>query len=268
MLCCAFQRSCVWSSPGQSKPATRKLLHSTRPCWLDRKRRWRYSCRKKTTQMGKSGEEVEKRLAAQGYSRSLLWPLCLPGFTRVPCLCCSLSVVVEDVSSSCCVTVKVFPYMTVAALKQQVRNLLVTTAGNVADLKFALTDFLLLSSSSSSGISRVRFPSSRPALGDRSVFVHRAEVISFLRGAEGWRYSVPILDLCPASPDYPPAVPAGPGECPTHHTSPPRQRAHLPGLEGLQHPPFKASPQQPGWVQGTLRWWCFGCICSALLRSC
>ncbi|KAF7665933.1 hypothetical protein LDENG_00127380 [Lucifuga dentata] len=32
----------------------------------------------------------------------------------------SLSVVVEDFSSSCCVTVKVFPYMTVAALKQQV----------------------------------------------------------------------------------------------------------------------------------------------------
>ncbi|KAK7945546.1 hypothetical protein WMY93_001274 [Mugilogobius chulae] len=32
----------------------------------------------------------------------------------------NLSVVVEDVSSSCCVTVKVFPYMTVAALKQQV----------------------------------------------------------------------------------------------------------------------------------------------------
>ncbi|TNN54807.1 RanBP-type and C3HC4-type zinc finger-containing protein 1 [Liparis tanakae] len=31
-----------------------------------------------------------------------------------------LSVVVEDVSSSCCVTVKVFPFMTVAALKQQV----------------------------------------------------------------------------------------------------------------------------------------------------
>uniref|UniRef100_A0A3Q0SMN3 SHANK-associated RH domain interacting protein n=1 Tax=Amphilophus citrinellus TaxID=61819 RepID=A0A3Q0SMN3_AMPCI len=30
-----------------------------------------------------------------------------------------LCVVVEDVSSSCCVTVKVFPYMTVAALKQQ-----------------------------------------------------------------------------------------------------------------------------------------------------
>lgn len=75
--------------------------------------------------------------------------------------------------------------MTVAALKQQVRKLLVTTAGNVADHKFALTDFLLLSSSSS-GISRVRFPSSRPALGDRSVFVHRAEVISFLWGAEGW----------------------------------------------------------------------------------
>ncbi|XP_061694720.1 ranBP-type and C3HC4-type zinc finger-containing protein 1-like isoform X2 [Syngnathoides biaculeatus] len=32
----------------------------------------------------------------------------------------SLSVVVEDVSSSCCFTVKVFPYMTVASLKQQV----------------------------------------------------------------------------------------------------------------------------------------------------
>lgn len=37
-------------------------------------------------------------------------------------LSCSLSVVVEDVSSSACVTVKVFPYMTVAALKQQVRK--------------------------------------------------------------------------------------------------------------------------------------------------
>lgn len=36
--------------------------------------------------------------------------------------CCSLCVVVEDVSSSACVTVKVFPYMTVAALKQQVRR--------------------------------------------------------------------------------------------------------------------------------------------------
>ncbi|XP_061550375.1 ranBP-type and C3HC4-type zinc finger-containing protein 1-like [Phycodurus eques] len=32
----------------------------------------------------------------------------------------SLSVVVEDVSSSCCFTVKVFPFMTVASLKQQV----------------------------------------------------------------------------------------------------------------------------------------------------
>ncbi|KAM3603731.1 uncharacterized protein V6R79_001275 [Siganus canaliculatus] len=32
----------------------------------------------------------------------------------------SLSVVVEDASSSCCVTVKVFPYMSVAALKEQV----------------------------------------------------------------------------------------------------------------------------------------------------
>lgn len=40
----------------------------------------------------------------------------------VLCLPCSLSVVVEDVSSSACVTVKVFPYMTVAALKQQVRK--------------------------------------------------------------------------------------------------------------------------------------------------
>ncbi|KAL0966192.1 hypothetical protein UPYG_G00292120 [Umbra pygmaea] len=32
----------------------------------------------------------------------------------------SLSVAVEDISSSCCVTVKVFPHMTIAALKQQV----------------------------------------------------------------------------------------------------------------------------------------------------
>ncbi|CAF97979.1 unnamed protein product [Tetraodon nigroviridis] len=33
----------------------------------------------------------------------------------------SLAVVVEDSSSSCCVTMKVFPHMTTAALKQQVR---------------------------------------------------------------------------------------------------------------------------------------------------
>lgn len=33
----------------------------------------------------------------------------------------SLAVVVEDSSSSCCVTVKVFPHMTTAVLKQQVR---------------------------------------------------------------------------------------------------------------------------------------------------
>ncbi|XP_064869550.1 ranBP-type and C3HC4-type zinc finger-containing protein 1-like isoform X1 [Oncorhynchus nerka] len=38
----------------------------------------------------------------------------------VLCLYCSLAVAVEDISSSCCVTVKVFPHMTVAALKQQV----------------------------------------------------------------------------------------------------------------------------------------------------
>ncbi|TTG32350.1 RanBP-type and C3HC4-type zinc finger-containing protein 1 [Bagarius yarrelli] len=35
------------------------------------------------------------------------------------CLSSSLSVVFEDASSSCCVTVKVFPHTTVAALKQQ-----------------------------------------------------------------------------------------------------------------------------------------------------
>ena len=36
------------------------------------------------------------------------------------CLSDSLAVVVEDSSSSCCVTVKVFPHATIAALKQQV----------------------------------------------------------------------------------------------------------------------------------------------------
>lgn len=35
----------------------------------------------------------------------------------------SLAVVVEDSSSSCCVTVKVMPHMTVSSLKQQVRCL-------------------------------------------------------------------------------------------------------------------------------------------------
>lgn len=37
-------------------------------------------------------------------------------------LSCSLSVAVEDMTSSCCVSVKVLPHMTVAALKQQVRR--------------------------------------------------------------------------------------------------------------------------------------------------
>ena len=42
------------------------------------------------------------------------------GFNVGSCLSDSLAVVVEDSSSSCCVTVKVFPHATIAALKQQV----------------------------------------------------------------------------------------------------------------------------------------------------
>lgn len=62
-------------------------------------------------------------------------------------LCCSLSVVVEDVSSSCCVTVKVFPYMTVAALKQQVRIMI---SNEIMKSQSSSTDSW---SSSSSGVS-------------------------------------------------------------------------------------------------------------------
>lgn len=43
-------------------------------------------------------------------------------FKNVVFLFFSLAVVVEDASSSCCVTVKVFPHTTIAALKQQVRK--------------------------------------------------------------------------------------------------------------------------------------------------
>lgn len=157
-------------------------------------------------------------------------------------LCCSLSVVVEDVSSSCCVTVKVFPYMTVAALKQQVRIMI---NNEIMKSQSSSTDSW---SSSSSGFSRVRIPSSRAALGYRSVFVHRAKVTRVLRGAEGRRHGVPLPDLCPTSPHHPPAVPAGPGERPPRPTPPPRQWTHLPRLEGLQHPALTATPQQPGSV--------------------
>lgn len=57
--------------------------------------------------------------------RRSLWFLCQHTWCHSAklSLSCSLSVVVEDVSSSACVTVKVFPYMTVAALKQQVSNI-------------------------------------------------------------------------------------------------------------------------------------------------
>lgn len=58
--------------------------------------------------------------------------------------CCSLCVVVEDVSSSACVTVKVFPYMTVAALKQQVRETLSQTVNDRGAAGFpSLTPSLL-----------------------------------------------------------------------------------------------------------------------------
>lgn len=113
-----FQRSYVWSSPGRLKLATCKRLRSTHPLLLGKKRRWRFNCRKRTTQMERSGETM------LGVVIGPPWLMTSSKFVPliVPCLCCSLSVVVEDVSSSACVTVKVFPYMTVAALKQQVRK--------------------------------------------------------------------------------------------------------------------------------------------------
>lgn len=99
-----------------------------------------------------------------------------------------------------------------------------------------------------SGFLRVRFPSSRPALGDRPVSVHRAQVSGLLRRAEGRRYGLPVLDLCPTSPHHPPAVPAGPGRRPPGPAHPTRQRPRLPRVEGLQHSALQAKPQQPGCV--------------------
>lgn len=117
-FCFFLQRSFVWSSPGRLKPVTRKPLRSTHPLWPGRKQRWQFNCLKRTTPTEKSGERSADLFKVVMTDAS-------PRLLRLifPCLCCSLSVVVEDVSSSCCVTVKVFPYMTVAALKQQVRNL-------------------------------------------------------------------------------------------------------------------------------------------------
>lgn len=146
---------------------------------------------------------------------------------------------VEDVSSSACVRVKVFPYMTVAALKQQVRQTLGQTANNMAAAHFpSLTPCVL-----PKGFLRVRFPPSGPALGDRSVFVHRAEVAGLLWGAEGRRYGVPVPDLCPTRPHHPPAVPAGPGRRPAGSAHPTGQRPRLPRMERLQHFALTAEPQ-------------------------
>lgn len=104
-------------------------------------------------------------------------------------------------------------------------------------------------SCASPGLSRVWFPSSCAALGDRSVPVLWSAVTGFLRSSERRRYSIPVPDLCQTSSHYTAAVPAGPGELPDGFGAAPRKQPHLPGLEGLQHTALKTSPQQPGWVQ-------------------
>ena len=118
-----FQRSYAWSSPGRLKLVTRKPPPSTHPLWLGKKQRWRFSYLKRTTQTERSGEGMKSAERLSWLAVTDMTSRVFFSQLMVPCLSCSLSVVVEDVSSSCCVTVKVFPYMTVAALKQQVRKM-------------------------------------------------------------------------------------------------------------------------------------------------
>lgn len=63
-----FQRSCAWSSPGRSKPATRRPLRSTRLLWLGKRPHWRFNCLRRTTETERSSES---RKVLRVWSRSL-----------------------------------------------------------------------------------------------------------------------------------------------------------------------------------------------------
>lgn len=96
-----------------------------------------------------------------------------------------------------------------------------------------------------SGVSGVRVPPPRAALGDRSVFVHRPALAGLLWRAEGRRHGLPLPDLRPPSAHHASAVSAGPGERSPHPAAPAGKRPRLPGLEGVQHAALKAFPEQP-----------------------
>lgn len=140
-------------------------------------------------------------------------------------LCYSLAVVVEDSSSTCCVTVKVFQQMTTAALKQQVSlkskpcllscYSIIILPVNTVFLSF--TDILICTSFSItfSDVSRVRLSPMGSAMGDWPVPVHWPAHSGLIWCSAGWWHSFLVPPVSTSCSLDAPSPPAGPGERPS-----------------------------------------------------
>lgn len=128
----------------------------------------------------------------------------------------SLAVVVEDSSSSCCVTVKVFPHMTTAALKQQVRDcnlpsLFVLFNRRALNWNYIIQCCLFLVP----GVSGVWLSPVGAALGDRPVSVRGPALPCLLWSSSGWWHCLPVPAFSPPCTFDSEGSSARPGECPT-----------------------------------------------------
>lgn len=173
----------------------------------------------------------------------------------------SLTVVVEDSASSCSVTVKVFPRMTTAALKQQVSHEKKTNS-NISSTQsnrtlhwnhIYFTTFL-----PPEDVFRLRLSPTSAALGDWPVSVRWPALTGFIRGASGRRHSLPVPPGCPSRSLVPSSFPTGPGECPAltssnsdapdlPHTCSCCKRSFVSGAEALCHLATKTPQQQHQW---------------------
>lgn len=178
----------------------------------------------------------------------------------------SLAVIVEDSSSSCCVTVKVFPHMTTATLKQQVclretekKNIKCSIKSQYFSTSSLTLTFLIWFSilPSCPDVSRIWLPPTGAALGYWPVLVHWPANPRLLRCSPGWRHSLPVplvSSLCSLDPAGPAA---GSGERPppqspkffSKFSSPcylPK-RPLVSRQTAVHYPPAKTPQQQQCW---------------------
>ncbi|XP_055738240.1 ranBP-type and C3HC4-type zinc finger-containing protein 1-like [Salvelinus fontinalis] len=148
----------------------------------------------------------------------------------------SLAVVVEDSSSSCCVTVKVLPHTTIAILKQQI----FLEYGFHPRVQRWVIGHCLCAEQRSLASYGVRRD------GDTAFLYLLSARLTWQLLQQDQESTL----LTRAPPPHMAAAPAGPGEYPPHPRSPtsraPQQLPHIPGLEGLQHPATQTEPQQQG----------------------